>query len=94
MYAFRHKISHKFMYFTIETDSWGQNANVSLVEMKDVHKYNELGIFVLSRKEQMENIVITYEEKKATHEEFKGSIHEPVMYVPLEEYHIVELGVI
>lgn len=96
MFALRHKFTGTFMYQTYETDNWGNNSVILLVEEKNLKDYQYQGstIYVQPFVDQMVKLFTEYEKNKLTHDEYHGTFSEPVLYVPLEEYEIVELEVV
>lgn len=95
MFALRHKFTGTYMYQTYETDNWGNNAVIRLIEEKDIPNYQYEGttVYVQQHVDAVEKLFIQYELNKKTHDEYIGTFSEPVLYVPLEEYEIVELEI-
>lgn len=96
MFALRHKFDGTFMYQTYETDNWGNNAVIILVQEKNIKDYQYEGstIYVQPHVDQLVKLFTAYEKHKHTHDEYAGTFDEPVLHVPLEEYEIVELEIV
>lgn len=96
MFAFRHKENKSFLYVTCVTDSWGNNPLTTLIQEQDLkdHTCEGASIYVQPTHDALVKVYNLYIDVQITHEEFAGSFHEPVSYIPLEEYEIVELNVI
>lgn len=96
MFALRHKFTGTFMYQTCETDGFGYNEVIVLVEEQHVKNYQYCGttVYVQPHADMIEHLLSIYEKNKHSHVEYQGTFSEPVMNVPLEEYEIVELEIV
>lgn len=96
MFAFRHKFTGTFLYCTYVTDNWGNNALITLIEEKSVndHQYEGTAVYVQPHVDALVKVINMYEKQQVTHDEYAGTFDEPVAYIPLEEYEIVELEIV
>lgn len=96
MFALRHKFNGTMMYQTYETDNWGNNALVILVQEKNIKDYQYQGttVYVQQYADGIEKLFTAYASHKHTLDEYAGTFDKPVMYVPLDEYEMVELEIV